>query len=184
MPKRGDRYFDGYQRVPETDAEGNVRYKLKYMAEWYGYEKPGDQKKLKLAASLLTLIMLAFYLIAQFNPSVGGMVRYMAIPSLLALVPMMFVVMGLVNFLLARQKWELHVYYAGYRRLFRAGIVLLLFLAAWLALELVFICMNSDLLRGELMYLCCAIVSTASETALVVLLRKNPPRVVDGPTIR
>ena len=184
MPKRGDRYFDGYQRVPETDAEGNVRYKLQYMAEWYGYEKAGEQKKLKLAVSLIALTMLVFYLIAQLNPSVGGMMRYMAIPSLLALVPMMFVVMGWLNLLLAKQKWELRVYYAGYRRLLRSGIILLILLAVWLALEIVFICMNPGLLEGELLYLGCAVVSTAAEAALVILLRKHPPRVVDGPAIR
>ena len=184
MPKRGDRYFDGYQRVPETDAKGKTRYQLQYTAEWYGYAESGKQKKLKLAAGLLTAVMLAAYLAAQLNPSVGGMMRYMAIPSLLALVPMMYVGMGLVNFLLAKEKWELRVYYAGYRRLLRAGILLLVLLAAWLVLEIVFICMNPGLLGGEVGYLICAVVSAAAEAALVILLQKNPPRVVEGPTIR
>ncbi|MDD6023023.1 MAG: hypothetical protein PUC06_02135 [Oscillospiraceae bacterium] len=184
MSKRGDRYFDGYQRVPERDAQGNVRYKLRYMDEWYGYEQADRQKKLKLAACPLTLMMLVCYFIAQLNPSLGGMMRYMAIPSLLALVPMMFVVIGLVNFLMAKQKWEKRVYYAGYRRLFRAGIVLLILLAVWLVLEIVFICMNPELLGEEVGYLLFAAASTGAETALVILLQKNPPRVVDGPTIR
>ena len=183
MPKQGDRYFDGYQRVQERDAQGNVRSRLKYMAEWYGYEPAGMQKKLKLSTGLLALITLAFYFIAQFSPSVGGMMRYMAIPSLLALIPMMFVVMGLVNFLMAKQKWEKRVYYAGYRRLFRAGMILLILLAVWLVLEIVFICMNPGFLRGEIGYLICAAVSTAADAAMVVLLQKSPPRVVDGPTI-
>lgn len=184
MQKQGDRYFDGYERVPVEDAKGRVRYKLRYTAEWYGYEQEGRQKKLKLSTGLLTLVTMAFYFIAQLNPSLGGMVRYMAIPSLLALVPMMFVVIGLINFLMAKQKWEKRVYYAGYRRLFRAGIVLLILLAAWLVLEIVFICMNPGLLGEELGYLLCAAVSTGAEAALVILLQKNPPRVVDGATIR
>lgn len=184
MTKRGDRYFDGYERISITDDKGKVRHELRYTAEWYGYETPGQQKKLKLQSALLTLLVVAAYLYGQLNPAVGGMVRYMAIPSLLALIPMIYALIGLVNFLFAKEKWELRVLYAGYRRLLRSGVVLLVLLGIWLGMEVVFICRNPALFQTELLYLLSACCSTAAQAVLAGLLRRNQPRVVEGPTIR
>lgn len=184
MTRRGDRYFDGYQRVKSTDEKGKNRYVLRYMAQWYGYSQPGQQKRLKVRASFLTGIMLVAYLLAQFFPSTGGMSRTMAIPSLLALVPMIYEIMGLVCFLMAKEKWELRVLYSGYQRLYRAGIGLLVLLMLWLGMEGVFVCSHLDLAVSEIRYLLLAGISTAAQGALVLLLHRNQPCVVEGPTIQ
>lgn len=184
MTRRGDRYFDGYQRVKSTDEKGKTRYTLRYMAQWYGYSQPGQQKRVKVRASLFTGIMLGAYLLAQLFPSTGGMSRILAIPSLLALVPMIYEIMGLVCFLLAKEKWELRVLYSGYQRLYRAGIGLLILLVLWLGMEGVFICRHFDLLRWEMRYFFLAGISTIAQGALVLLLHRNQPCVVEGPTIQ
>ncbi len=184
MRRRGDRYFDGYERVSTTDEQGRVRRELRYTAEWYGYEVPGQQKKLKLRSAVLTCVMLAAYFYGQLHPAVGGMVRYLAIPSLFALLPMMYLLIGLVNFLMAKEKWELRVLYGGYRRLYRSGVILLILLGIWVGMEVVFICLNPSLFLTELWYLLSACISTAAQALLVAMLYRNKPVVVEGPTIR
>lgn len=180
MAHRGSRFFDGYQ----VEYDGQGKKSLRYTAEWYGFSQPGQQRRLKWVVSGLILGMLACYFAAQFFPSPGGMARYMAVPSLLSLVPMIFLLMGWVNFLLAKQHWELRVYYAGYRRLTRASWCQLALLALWWAAECFYMVTHWAEIAGELGYFCCITLSTAAVTALVILLRKHPAQVVRGPEIR
>ncbi len=180
MAHRGSRFFDGYQI--EQTPEG--KRKLRYTAEWYGFAQPGQQRRVKGAVSGLILVMLVCYFAAQLHPSPGGMARYMAIPSLLSLVPMIFLLMGWGNLLPAKDAWELRVYYSGYRRLFRAAVGQLALFSLWLLGEGFYIGTHLEGAAAELGYLCCALVCTAAMAALVVLIRRNPVQVVRGPEIQ
>lgn len=180
MTHRGSRFFDGYQL--EQTPEG--KKKLHYTAQWYGFARPGQQRRVKAVVSGLILVTLVCYFTAQLRPSPGGMARYMAIPSLLSLVPMIFLLMGFVNFLLAKDAWELRVYYSGYRRLFRAAVSQLVLFALWLLGEGFYTGTHLEGAGAELGYLCCALVCTGAMVALVVLIRRNPVQVVRSPEIK
>lgn len=180
MAHRGSWFFDGYQM--EQTAEGKKQ--LRYTAQWYGFARQGQQRRIKAAVSGLILVTLVCYFTAQLRPSPGGMARYMAIPSLLSLVPMMFLLMGWGNLLLAKDAWELRVYYSGYRRLFRAAVGQLVLFALWLLGEGFYIGTHLEGAVAELGYLCCTLVCTAAMAALVVLIRRNPVQVVRGPEIK
>lgn len=179
MQHRGSRYFDGYQI--EQTPEGK---KLRYAAEWYGYAQPGRQRQVKAIASALILGMLGCYFAAQLHPSPGGMERYMAIPSLLSLVPMIFLGMGWVSFLLAKERWELRVYYAGFRRLCRSAACQLVLFLLWTAAEVYYLATHWDSAGAEAGYFTCTLICTAAMAALLVLLKRYPAQVVQGPEIK
>lgn len=176
MQYHGSRYFDGYERAPSG--------KLVYTGPKYGFPTQALQRRIKCKTAVLTAGMLAAEIVAQFFPSAGGMQRYMAIPSLLSLVPLMFWIMGQVGFLAAKQSWELRVYYSGYRRLYRAGIWQLVFCCLWLLGELWYLGGHPDGFAAELGYLLCVAACTACAAGMTLVLRRNPPQVVEGPIVR
>lgn len=179
MIRRGSRFFDGYE--VEYTEQGR---RLRYTAEWYGFIKEGTQKRLKKTVSGLILGMLLFYILAQFFPSSGGMARYIAIPTLLSLVPMIFLLMGWVNFLMAKERWELRVYYAGYRRLYRSCLCLLPLLVLWWLFECFYMGTHLAEISGELRYFGCLTACGSVSAVLLALLRRNPAQVVGGPEIK
>ena len=176
MQYRGSRFFDGYER----DSSG----KLVYTGPRYGYSDSDTQRRLKVQTGLLTLGMLAGEVLAQFFPSLGGMQRYMAIPSLLSLIPLIFWIMGQLELLLAKQSWELRIYYSGYRRLYRAGICELVLLGLWLLGEVWFLIRQPASFGSEVLYLACIVLSLVCTAGMTALLHKNPPQVVEGPKVR
>lgn len=176
MQHRGSRFFDGYER----DSSG----KLIYTGPRYGYPGAETQRRIKLQSGLLTLGMLAGEILAQFFPSLGGMQRYMAIPSLLSLVPLIFWIMGEAELLMAKQSWELRIYYSGYRRLYRSGIWEIVLCGLWLLGELWFLIRQPVSFVSELLYLICILLCLTCAVLMTVLLRKHPPQVVEGPKVR
>jgi hypothetical protein len=184
MRSRGSWYFDGYQRVEQPKKDGTgTRQVLVYTGEYYGL--PGGAQPLrkhKLLCSAATVLCLLPYFYAQFFPATGGMDHLVALPGILALVPIMFLVIGLGNFLFAKERWEIRVYYAGYRRMTRWSIALAVLLGLWALAEVVFVARNSSLAVEEAPYLIAALVSAAADLWLVWLARKHPAVVVQGPT--
>ena len=176
MRYNGSRYFDGYERGPSG--------KLVYTGPRYGYTTPEQHRRMKLLTMIVSLVMLLAEILAQFFPSSGGMQRYMAIPSLLSLVPLIFWILGQGEFLLAKNGCELRVYYSGYRRLYRSGIIALVICSLWLLGEIWYLISQPGDLAGELLYLLDVALCVGCCAAQTLLLRKNPPQVVEGPVIR
>ena len=185
MKRQGSWYFEGYKRVEEPKKNGKGTHQvLVYVGEYYGF-KGGRavQNRLKLLTTLACLSTIATYFYAQLTPAEGGMNRFVALPGILALLPMIFLVIGQVNFLTAKEKWEIRVYYAGYRRMGRWAIALVVLLALWTAIEVGFVVMNLSMLLAELHYLLAAVVSLAASIWLLVMVRMNPAVVVQGPKV-
>lgn len=176
MRYHGSRYFDGYERAPSG--------KLVYTGPRYGYSSPQHHKHMKLYTTAITLVMLIAEILAQFFPSSGGMQRYMAIPSLLSLVPLIFWIMGQGEFLMAKHACELRVYYSGYRRLYRSGMIALVVCIFWLLGEIWYLLQHPAAFTGELLYLLNVALCVGCCAVLVLLLHRNPPQVVEGPVIR
>ena len=185
MKRQGSWYFEGYKRVEEPKKNGKGTHQvLVYVGEYYGF-KGGRavQNRMKLLTTLACLISIATYFYAQLTPAEGGMNRFVAMPGILALLPMIFLVIGQFNFLTAREKWEIRVYYAGYRRVGRWIIVQVVLLVIWTVLEVGFVVLNPSMLLAELHYLLAALVSLAASVWLLVMVRMNPAVVVQGPKV-
>ncbi len=184
MKPHGSWYFDGYKRVEQPKKNGKGTHSvLVYVGEYYGFKEKGLQRRLKWQTTLATVICIVTYFFAQLTPADGGMNRFVALPGILALVPMIFLVMGLFNFLIAKEKWEIRSYYAGYRRLGRFAIAQVLILAIWTLVEAGFLVVNPSSLLEELHYLLGALVSLAAAIWLVVLVRRHPAVPVQGPKV-
>ncbi len=186
MAGKGSWFFEGYKGTYETDEDGNKgKRKLVYVGEYYGFRGGREELALmkKVCAGLTLLSLLAFFY-AQFFPSTGGMIHWLAIPSLLALVPVIFMIMGLINFLPSKDKWEIRVYYSGYRRLLRWSYIYLVLDAIWLEMEIIFIIMNPSLIMSELRFALSILASIVAISVEIKLMREHEAMVVEGPTIK
>lgn len=184
MKRPGSWYFDGYVRRERVMPNGKTKQVLEYTGEWYGLKGgKAELSRLKLQTLSLALVAFAAYLVAQFNPSAGGMVHWLAIPSLLSLVGMIYMVVGFINFLPVKEEWEIRNYYAGYRRLRWSSWVTLVLYAIWTVMELVYTFAHLGSLLGELVYLLLAVISTAAMALEVWLIQAHPAIVVKGPRV-
>jgi hypothetical protein len=185
MKPRGSWYFDGYQREQQLNEDGTTRSVLVYRGEYYGFAQGLElQKKQKIQTTIAVVVCYLTYFYAQLTPAAGGMDHIVALPGILALVPMLFLTIGMFNFWMAKEKWEIRVFYAGYRRVTRWGIALLVLVALWAAAEVGFLLAHLSLFVSELHYLLAALVSVAAAAWLVYLVRKYPAIVIEGPTVR
>lgn len=179
--RHSDWYFRGYERVEQPKSGGKkTAVRMVYFGDWYGF--PGGKRQgraVKLACALLSILVAAAFFYAQLNPSLGGRVGWLGGTSLLALVPLMFEAAAFFSFLPAGEKWEYRVYHAGYRKLFRSGCVLEGIVLVWLLMELWFVLRFPELLKVELAYLLAIVVCAAAQSAVLLVLRKNPVQIVE-----
>jgi hypothetical protein len=184
MKPKGSWYFDGYKRVEQLNKNGTTRQVLVYTGEYYGLAGGAQGlRQMKRLSVIAVALCLLPYFYAQFFPSTGGMEHFVALPGILALVPMMFLLIGLGNFLFSKEAWEIRVYYAGYRRMTRWGIAQAVLLGLWVLAEIVYLALHISLFVAELRYLIAALVSLAANLWLMWLVRKHPAIVVKGPTV-
>ena len=184
MAKRGSWFFEGYESETMTGPNGKEKHVLVYRGAWYGLGlETGKYRLCKLAFLCLVLVLTAAYLLISFFPSAGGMTRWVGAPCLLALVPLMFMWIGFVNFLAARDKWEARVHYAGYRRLGRWTYVFLLPMAVTAVAEIVFM-IRTGPAAAEIPYLLGVLVCLACAVGICLLQRRFPVTVVQGPDIK
>lgn len=185
MAKRGSWFFEGYQSEEVLDRNGRTRQKLVYRGEWYGLGlEPAAFLRCKLICLALSVAYTVVYFLINLFPAQGGMTPWVGAPCLLGLVPLIFLWIGLINFLPSRLEWELRVLYAGYRRLKRWNLVFLILMAITLAAETVYLVQNPAQAGAELLYFLGVIVCVALSAGLLILQRKCPAVVVRGPDVR
>lgn len=183
--QRGSWYFEGYQSEIQLDDKGREKRVLVYRGEWYGLGlEPTAYRRCKLTFLGLTVLLTALYLLINFFPSEGGMTSWVGAPCLLVLVPLIFLWIGLVNFLPAKEKWELRVFYAGYRRMYRWTIVTMVLLVVTAAAELVFLVSAAQAPLAELPYLLGLAACLLCAAGILLLVRLHPAEVVQGPEVR
>jgi hypothetical protein len=114
-----DKYFEGYKQVEVLRENGKgKRTQYVYVGDWYGY--PGgakENRKWKIVYTLLSLVVLAAYLYAQLKPAAVGSLNQVGAISILCFIPLMFELMGFVNFLPAKARWDSRTYRYGVHRL-------------------------------------------------------------------
>jgi hypothetical protein len=183
MRKAGNRFFDGYRAelVPKENGKG-YRKELIYCGEWYGVK--GGQKalgRIKLFCALPTAGLIAMYFYIGLNPSPGGMDRIVAAPGVVALVPMIFLVMGVINLLISKEKWERRVYCSGYRRIRNSSVCFLICIALSFVAECVYTALHADKFAGEFGYSAGLVFCAACACALLAIRKKYPAEVLQGP---
>ena len=185
MAKRGSWYFEGYQSEEVLDRNGRTRQKLVYRGEWYGLGlEPAAFLRCKLICLVLGLVCTVVYFLINLFPAQGGMTPWVGGPCLLGLVPLIFLWMGLINFLPSRLEWELRGLYAGYRRLKRWNLVFLVLMAITLVAEIVYLVRNPEQAGAELLYVLGVIICVVLSAGLLILQRRWPAMVVRGPDVR
>ena len=184
MAKRGSWYFEGYQAHYEVDEKGRQKRVLTYTGEYYGIKNGGFLGKLRLLNAAITVLLLALLILIQLFPGIGGTLPWIGAPCMWALVPALFLCVGLVNFLTCGSKWEVRQYYAGYRRMKRSAWWMVILMAFVAAAHLVFLFRWPEYFPGEGYYTLGALACTLLAAALLLLQKKHPAIVVQGPLIR
>ena len=184
MAKRGSWYFEGYQAHYEIDEKGRRKKVLTYTGERYGIKDGAFLGKLRLLTAADILLLTVFLLLIQFFPGTGGMLPWVGMPCMWALVPLLFLYMGLFNFLTCKGKWEIRQYYAGYRRIKRSAWVMAVLMAVTTLSHLAFLFLWPEHFPGELYYTGGALLCTLLAAGLLLLMKKHPAVVVQGPVIR
>ena len=186
MARRGSWFFEGYETVIQTDAKGREKKILVYRGEWYGLglDRAG-LSRVKAAMAALTLVLTAMFLLLSFRPTTGGMERWVGLPLLLTLIPLIFLWIGMVNFLLAKDKWEIRTYYAGYRRLGRCILPAAILLAVSTVADVVYAVRGGSLaIMAESTYLAELLVCLLCLWGLWTIRSRYPAQVVEGPDVQ
>ena len=182
--QRGSWFFEGYETQIKTGKNGKKKRELVYRGEWYGLGMIKAEYTLyKGVLFWIMLLLTAAFLIINFLPTAGGMTPWVGAPCLLSLVPLMFMWIGLVNFLIAKQEWEIRVFYAGYRRLKRWTMVFFVPMGVTLVAELVYM-IRIGPIGVEISYFSGVLVSLLCAGAVLLLQRRYPAVVVRRPEVR
>lgn len=162
-----DWYFQGWERR----EDGSGRSTLVYTGE--RYTLPAGRPK--LTVSLMTAALLVLYALVALLPPAGGMWHVAAIPQLLELIPLIYLIMGAVRLLAAWPPMTYRDYHASWRRVTWASIVSAVFTAAMAAVEIVFLIAFAEADAGkEILYLLGELCCFALSFLLWRYVRRHP----------
>lgn len=139
--KTGDWFFEGYQAelVPKKHGRGQKR-KLVYAGNYYQFALNRSQLfhlKLRLTAYLLAALIC--YLLMTLSVYLCSSMFYVGIPTLIALIPLIYLCMGTVCLWMAKPAMTVGQTYGSVRRIKRAVCAALGFLSLSLVGDLVFL---------------------------------------------
>ena len=144
-----DWYFQGWER--RADEQGKKQFY--YTGEYYRFRDGIRPVRLHLTAA--AVVLTALYLLLTLCPTEGGMWRIAAIPQLLELIPLIYLMMAVVRLLANPEKMNYRQYHAswlrGRRSLWWSGG----FCAVCAAVELVFLLSGQGVIHliSELLWL-------------------------------
>lgn len=164
-----DWYFQGWER--STGENGKTEFV--YTGEYYTL--PGRPARTKAVCVGLAAALVAVYTVVALRPSAGGMWHIAAIPQLLELIPLIYLVLGAANLLLAAQPMTFRGWYSSWRRMRGAAFWSLGITSVMAAAELVYIlAFREGALPQELLYLAGVLCCAGLSLALVEYIRRNP----------
>ena len=164
-----DWYFQGWER--QTDGDGNSR--LVYTGELYSF--PGGLKTARTVSLILSAALIAAYLAAALNPSPGGMWRIAAVPQLLELIPLVYLVLGLVRLMTVKDPLTFRDWYASWHRLGRASVGSAVITACMCLAELIYLFLYARGAVGrELTFFLPELACFALSYVLAVYIRRHP----------
>jgi len=164
-----DWYFQGWER--RTDDNGKAVFV--YTGEHYTF--PAGLKNVRSVCAPLALAVIAAYAVLALNPSPGGMWHIAAIPQLLELIPLIYMVMGLVKLLTVKEPLTYRDWYASWRRLGTAAVGSAVLTACMVLAELVYMVMYARGAVGpELPFFLPELGCFALSFALADYIRRHP----------
>ncbi len=166
-----DWYFQGWER--QVDANGQKQFH--YTGEYYSF--PGGTKALKGPCGAMTAALTVLYLIIAFLPSAGGMWRIAAIPQLITIVPLLYLIMGTICLLRAPERLTYRDYHTSWRRMKGASVCCVITTGAMVIVEIVFLCLGMSevgTIGREILYLLGELGCLALSALLVWFIRKHP----------
>lgn len=164
-----DWYFQGWERREDE----NGRRVFVYTGEYYAF--PGGLRAARRTTGLLSAALILVYLLAALTPPEGGMWHLAAIPQLLELIPLVYLGMGVVCLLRAREPLTYRAWHASWRRMHRASLASLVFTAAMAVVEIVFLVLASPASVGaELLYLMEELTCAALSLGILLYIQKHP----------
>ena len=164
-----DWYFRGWER---RETPGG-KTELVYTGETYSF--PGGIRAARIRCLLLALPLVALYAAVALLPSPGGMWRAAAIPQLLELIPVIYLIMGLIRLLSAKEPMTYRDWYASWRRLGAAAAASAVFTAGMVLAELVYIVWHAaGAVGAEILYLLAELACFGLSLALAIHCRKHP----------
>ena len=141
-------YMRSWQRVARSDGKG---FDFEYVGELYGFARPTEQvKRLKRLLLVGYVALVAVYLLAALVPSAGAMWRWVGLPQMLTLIPLIYLGMSVVRLMLCGEKFPYRDYHAGFLRLKKSCVASLVLLSATLLSELIFTVLYAENAGREL----------------------------------
>lgn len=158
----------------QASADGKKKH-LVYTGEYYKLAvPPGRRGHVKLLAAVLCLAMIGVYLGFETTMTQGGLVWYAGAPCLLAILPMFYLTLGAVNYVLSEPYFTYRRMYAAFTRLRIGGALTCLLLGMGALGQLVFLLIYGRALRlGPELFMLFGAVFCALCAAGLALLRKN-----------
>lgn len=174
---KGDWYFEGYKgvMVPRRHGRGMKRAFV-YIGTYYSFGRDTRAlRRLKLCFALLYAGALGIYLALNLAPFTAVAFPAVAIPLLIAVIPMIYLAIGVVSLCLAPVEMTVRNRYASVRRMSRAVCVALAFSALAMVGDLWFLfSLRGNYFQSEWLFplLCAGLLVCLS--AIWYLLLKNP----------
>jgi len=138
---RGDWHFEGYQGVAvDRKHGGRQRRELVYVGDYYRFELSSRQRKRLLwCCALSCAVAAAAYLALNFFPFTATALAYVGVPLLLALLPLIYLLIGVVCLCTTPEKMTVRNLYSSVRRMKRSVSVMLAFVSLTLMGDIVFL---------------------------------------------
>ena len=167
-----DWYFQGWERREDETGKKILVYTGEY------YELP--EGKAKLITGVMTGALACVYLSAALFPSEGGMWHIAAIPQLVEMIPLIYLVLGFLCLCAAKQPMTFRAYYSSWRRMKTASVWSAAFTAGMCIVEIVYpFIAESPALLPELWFLARLAACLALSVGLVFYFRSHTcPQIV------
>lgn len=174
---KGDWHFEGYKgvMVPRRHGKGMKR-ELVYIGTYYSFGRPEPAlRRLKLCFALLYALALGVYLSLNLAPFTAVAFPAVAIPLLLAVIPMIYLAIGVVSLCMVPMEMTVRNRYASVRRMSRSVCVALAFSALTMVGDLWFLlAFRGSYFQSEWLFPPLCTVMLAALSAIWYLLLKNP----------
>ena len=163
-------YFHGWELRRTPDGKS----KYVYTAEYYHF--PGGMRRARLHLALPTAGLLLLFWLVACHPAEGGMWRPSAIPQLLELIPLLYLVIGLVCCFCVKEPMTFRAWYSSLQCVKKSALFSCLFTGAMAVLEIIYLLAVAEkphLLR-ELLYLLGQLGCAAFSLYMALYLRRHP----------
>lgn len=156
MRSKVDKYFEGYEKV-EVDKKNGKGKTMKYVyrGNYFHVKKSAEEtRKYKVFYTIFFLIYMVFYFYTSFLDTDASHTMYVGLISLMLLIPEVYCINGIWNFLSSKEYMEQRKYAFGLKRILASTKVMFYLSIAQIAGEGIFLIIhhsqvNSFFMEGK-----------------------------------